>query len=210
MESVGSRDKAERFLKITNEIIIMPPKSSKCGFCVKQVSDKEQGIQCEICNKWYHCACQGINDKLYSAISEFEKDIHWFCKACRDGADKILAVVVQIQSRVDQLGNDMFKLRNDVRDELSQINKINQQELTLMRQQLSNVEKNLLTRIGVVENESACLKSEVSSKCCKLDSDINNMKDSITHSLDDRLADINNQTRVKSMDSIPQHDVVTL
>ena len=28
--------------------------------CVKKVDEKENGVQCKICDKWWHAACAGL------------------------------------------------------------------------------------------------------------------------------------------------------
>jgi ribosome-associated translation inhibitor RaiA len=180
----------------------MPPKAvSKCGGCGKTVSDKEQGIQCEICTKWFHCTCQGINDKLYAAIVEFEKDIHWFCKACRDGADKIMAAVALIKFKVDQVEQDTAALRNHVQQELARIDRATQQEMSLLRQQLSNMENNFNLRMVVVENSTTSLQSEIASRHSKIDGDMYSMKESLICLMDEKLVNAGDQTYVKTAGS---------
>ncbi len=33
-----------------------------CGKCSGLVTAKDKGVQCEICEVWFHCKCQGISD----------------------------------------------------------------------------------------------------------------------------------------------------
>ena len=41
----------------------------ECGVCKKQVGDEDQGLECEVCKKWWHSGCVDIED------SEYEIDI---------------------------------------------------------------------------------------------------------------------------------------
>jgi hypothetical protein len=43
-----------------------PLGSDKCGICTKKVLAKDKALQCEICFVWYHCDCEGIDDKKQS------------------------------------------------------------------------------------------------------------------------------------------------
>jgi hypothetical protein len=53
--------------------------TEKCGGCPKAVTDNKKGIQCEICEKWYHIKCQDISEESYKALKEIHT-AHWYCK----------------------------------------------------------------------------------------------------------------------------------
>ena len=35
----------------------------KCGECQLAVSVSDQDIQCEVCDTWFHCKCEGVVDE---------------------------------------------------------------------------------------------------------------------------------------------------
>jgi len=37
----------------------------KCGICDKVVADKHLGIQCELCEKWWHAGCIKIPEDVW-------------------------------------------------------------------------------------------------------------------------------------------------
>ena len=42
----------------------------ECGVCKKQVGEEEdQGLECEICKKWWHSGCVDIQDSEYEMLS---------------------------------------------------------------------------------------------------------------------------------------------
>jgi len=53
----------------------------KCGICSKQITDKDIGVQCELCGVWYHGECQDVSKEAYKMLTKNEV-IHWFCKMC--------------------------------------------------------------------------------------------------------------------------------
>lgn len=94
----------------------MPPKKSKCGICSKQVSDDDNGIQCEICGFWFHDRCQDMSESLYKFVNTYAKDVHWYCKVCNKGADKILAIVTKLQGKMDKVEEEICRLQSESRE----------------------------------------------------------------------------------------------
>ena len=39
-----------------------------CGLCGKTVKEREEGVQCEYCEKWYHKKCEKIGDQMYEML----------------------------------------------------------------------------------------------------------------------------------------------
>ena len=51
------------------------------GQCTKVVMSRDNGLQCELCEMWFHSACEGIDDEVYKVLCKSES-VHWFCKKC--------------------------------------------------------------------------------------------------------------------------------
>ena len=52
----------------------------ECGVCMKQVGDEDQGLECEVCKKWWHSGCVDIEDSEYEMLARHCKGtIHWYC-----------------------------------------------------------------------------------------------------------------------------------
>jgi len=86
-------------------------KSEKCGTCNKIVSENDKGVACEICLVWFHPKCQDISEQLYSILNQYDT-IHWYCKGCNQGAEKVLGLVAQIQTRMDQIEKEFEGLKS--------------------------------------------------------------------------------------------------
>ena len=46
--------------------------SCKCPECKNDVT--EEGVKCEMCDKWYHSECQGVSNTLCAALQEAVND----------------------------------------------------------------------------------------------------------------------------------------
>ena len=79
----------------------MPPGSwitgqrHPCIVCEK-VGEKENGVQCEICDKWWHAACAGLRQEEYTVVQESaikdEQVLHWHGPDCNKNAVGVLTL----------------------------------------------------------------------------------------------------------------------
>lgn len=108
--------------------------SDNCGHCDNIVSDK--GLQCEICNWWFHPNCQDISSDTYKFLSK-NTGLHWYCKGCERGALKTKQLLSVISEKQDCLQNEHIKLKEEMRgvkDELATV----KEELALLNHKLQN------------------------------------------------------------------------
>ena len=58
-------------------------------FVKKYVGERDAGIQCELCEKWFHSGCVKILEDIYKVLGKMT-NLHWFCEQCNSGARKLL------------------------------------------------------------------------------------------------------------------------
>ena len=51
-----------------------------CGDCAKPVKCNQKGIQCDMCNIWYHARCCVMNDHIYDSLAN--SLCIWICISC--------------------------------------------------------------------------------------------------------------------------------
>src|SRR5664279_317055 len=93
--------------------------TDQCGHCSKSVTDQDNGISCDICVSWFHCRCQGVTDTMYKALNQNGKELFWFCKDCRQGAEKLFPSISKIQTKVDKLKNKTARVNTELKTELT-------------------------------------------------------------------------------------------
>src|SRR5664279_301705 len=91
----------------------------KCGHCLKLVSEQDGGVMCDICSLWFHNRCQGVSESMYKALKQFNKELYWFCKDCRQGADRLLPSIATIHSKVDRLDDEATRASADLKSDLT-------------------------------------------------------------------------------------------
>lgn len=55
--------------------------SDNCSKCTNVVSNNDKGIQCELCQRWFHAPCASISARNLDVIAKL-KNVHWFCDLC--------------------------------------------------------------------------------------------------------------------------------
>ena len=103
-------------------------KDDMCPDCNKAVLDKEKGVQCEICEFWFHIKCQKLTEDAYVCLQQNEA-FHFYCLGCNRGVVKLLQTMRKVEERqdrfeatLDQLRVDMNALRADLQT-VSDLNK---------------------------------------------------------------------------------------
>ena len=69
----------------------------KCLECNTKVLKKDSGMQCEICEKWWHAKCIGVPEEVYKVIQL--DNFHWYCDECNNYVGKLLQQVVKLENR---------------------------------------------------------------------------------------------------------------
>jgi len=118
----------------------------KCGQCSEAVMEKHVGILCELCDTWYHAACEGVTDETYRILSMIE-EIHWFCKKCNSHAVKMLKMIKsfgRLQDRVSSL--EEHKMETDeeikkIKDTLEGIKSVTAKQEVMSRFKESQTEQ---------------------------------------------------------------------
>jgi len=96
--------------------------SEKCKVCDKSVGDKELGVQCELCDKWFHTGCVKIPEDVYKVLGKIA-NLHWFCEVCNSNACKLFVTLTKLNERVGQLESDVKNNQAEVSNRLGKVEK---------------------------------------------------------------------------------------
>jgi len=103
----------------------------KCSRCSKMVGDKDDGIQCEICQTWFHPKCVDVSLELYGYLQKCT-NIHWYCDTCNKGIGQVVEELSKVKNRLENTEIMMQK----VNQEIERINNRNSDEFNKMRAEL--------------------------------------------------------------------------
>ena len=97
-----------------------------CGKCSKDFRRSEKGMQCEICESWWHIKCIGMSDETYKYLKKEEcKDLHWFCTGCSNDAINNLKMLMNLHSKQEKITTEMVTLKSSVQELEIKVNNIN-------------------------------------------------------------------------------------
>lgn len=88
-------------------------KEDKCSDCGKAVMEREKGLECEVCEGWFHSKCQQVSDDTYKTLGQ-DTSLHWFCSGCNKGSAKLLRMMKELQDMHHNLDLEVKKVTNDV------------------------------------------------------------------------------------------------
>lgn len=93
----------------------------KCGACRKVVKEKEQGIQCNSCQFWFHAPkCAEVKDTLLDFLASDDgqsANISWYCKICGVTSKKLFEQMVAIDVRLTTVEDKLRDISSKI-DEL--------------------------------------------------------------------------------------------
>mgnify|MGYP006778848173 CR=1 FL=1 len=116
---------------------------------------KKEGIECEVCEKWYHTKCQAMAPATYKILQQ-DETLHWYCVSCRGG---VVGMWKKMRERQDRLEEEFVRTR-------AEVSKLNE-EMGKMG--------NLAVRVEMVEKEAMKERNErpevVETLCVELKSE---------------------------------------
>ena len=81
-------------------------KSDACCHCNTKVGNS--GIQCEMCERWWHLKCAGLKQEESDIIGKYDQ-MHWFCLTCSTNVDRIIKEFGKIEDRLSKIEEKVTK-----------------------------------------------------------------------------------------------------
>ena len=114
--------------------------NDRCGSCSKVVTNSDCGVLCEICQIWYHGKCQDVLEPLYNVLKQYAC-VHWYCKACNAGTERLLGMVVKLQNRIEVVEAELERFRKERMQDLESMGKQLRVEMVELREEMEKTTK---------------------------------------------------------------------
>ena len=87
-----------------------------CGTCCKPVAVNHRALLCDICNKWIHAKCNGIDKTHYEALIDQENS--WCCINCINNSLPFLLSDEEgsLQGKINNSSNNSPKVYDIYKD----------------------------------------------------------------------------------------------
>ena len=97
----------------------------ECGICKKQVGEEDQGLECEICKKWWHSGCVDIEDGEYEMLARHCKGtIHWYCPLCNGKTLQIMKLIQELDEKITKNKLEFQTINNDIQAKMQTISTV--------------------------------------------------------------------------------------
>jgi len=161
-----------------------------CKTCELKVTGKDKGIQCEICQGWWHCRCEKINEEGYKLLNM--ENIHWFCSACNSIIGRILPTLTKLEINQIKLEEELKTITADVSDM--------KKKLQTLQKDIENVKKETFARTSKLELGHEAVKEDIKILNQKIDEGI---KQCVADS-DKMVKSLQHKTRAEIKDEIEE------
>lgn len=108
-----------------------------CTVCKKHVND---GVECEICERWFHAPCVSMTKATVKALAD-DKSLHWFCEGCKSG---VVTMWKKIKERQDELEEKMRSVVKEVeglRKETNTKQSKMEHEISIMKKEMKGMKE---------------------------------------------------------------------
>lgn len=96
--------------------------SDNCGVCKKKVGERSKSILCEMCNRWYHAACERIENDLFTVLKKY-KDELWFCHECKPEIRSCIQKLKYLEKQNNETQSRLKVLENKWQESMSELDK---------------------------------------------------------------------------------------
>ena len=103
-------------------------------------------------------------EHLYKVLNQYGSELHWFCKICQSGAEKLLATIMKMQTRFDTLEEEVVLTRENIRTEMAGNKKETEEKLSGNKHDISDVQTEMHMLISDVDAKVQALRDEFLTK----------------------------------------------
>jgi hypothetical protein len=194
----------------------MPPRKDEklCGHCEKAVT--KEGIQCDICDGWWHPLCAGIKSEICEFLGQ-NKQVHWYCIKCNSGVGTLIKEIKKMQDRLlaveenaRKVTNKMDSLRESICKEVDIImqdvkKELNERPAELeIRQMIAEEMKKLNEKTGSGPSWSEIVSKEVGSRLTVMADDLSVVQKGV---IETKEKIIENEDKLKRLNNIIMYNV---
>ena len=90
MKGQSQNRKNEKSTAGTSDIQEQKSEKDECKICHVKVLDNEKAIKCDICERWCHIKCIGMEEKAYKF--HCREELQWVCTPCIEGKKKMIYI----------------------------------------------------------------------------------------------------------------------
>ena len=107
----------ELILKIQKQVLIKEVK--RYALIATKKCDVEKTLECDLCHRWYHPSCQGMDEEMFKVLYTDNKSdlplLKWYCKPiCRNLSNDFLEGFLSVKKDVEVLKSSVKEVNTKV------------------------------------------------------------------------------------------------
>ena len=115
-------------------------------------------VQCEICDKWWHTACAGLRQDVYTVVQESGiKDEHTalHCAECNKNAVGVLKLIKVMQERRDRMEKEISELKKEINGVKKCADDASKKCIEFMKKEMADVVKSMSEDMNEIKTSLA-------------------------------------------------------
>ena len=171
--------------------------ANECKLCSKKIAKKDDALQCELCDKWFHIKCEDISEEEYTFLGK-HKSLNWHCSDCHKCCKRMIKLVGELEEKVNKIEercvdltakiNSLDEAKTETKSEIETMKK----EIKAMKDAVASNEVKLETAIEAklvqkVEDKLVSMKptfanvvsEQLDSRLSQVSGDLNKVKEVI-------------------------------
>jgi chromosome segregation ATPase len=101
----------------------------------------EKGVQCELCEEWFHCKCEGVLEETYKIMKQ--EKVHFYCGRCDKNVVQLLKTVLDLKTRQDRLEDRIQKNQDEVKETIQDFVRKLMEEAKTKNENIEKLEKSV-------------------------------------------------------------------
>lgn len=172
-KAFGARSSSSSDSESDSETVYCPggPGKKSCGDPVR-----DPGVQCDICDTWFHPFCQSVSVEAYKALKVHDV-LSWICSACKilldDKSKEVLKPFresVGLASKMDKMGMALNEHLSKMERDLQVQGEILEKHSKLLEESVKEISLHKASYSEVVQSNCENVLKKVSAKIDKLPS----------------------------------------
>ena len=182
----------------------------KCLSCKVTVKKNDKAVECSICERWFHIACQKepIDLEVYNALQKSTTKVHCYCDDCECGAKSLNKKMVALEISHQRLEGQLKRVEEALKEKPSK-DEVQEMIQTQINDVLENkMDEAIDSKIEGLEKTEAQDKVPEDKICAKVIAEIkereNRSGNIVIHGIDESTSEEANESLAQDSNVIDQ------
>ena len=81
-----------------------------------QQANEVKWVECDVCQKWHHIVCSGLDDKDYEFLKRAKKSnkhIFWLCNDCKEASFEVMKAITELKDKQEKTEKEICTMKSE-------------------------------------------------------------------------------------------------